>query len=265
MKDLTALTSKIRKAVVKMAHASYASHTGSALSAIDILAVLYFRIMNIDPLNPKDQARDRFILSKGHASAALYATLAAKGFFPEEYLDKYYCDNGMLPGHIDMTAVPGLEASAGSLGHGLSIGMGIALAARKDKLKSNVYVLAGDGELNEGSMWEAIMLAPQLKLNNIRLIIDHNKLQGYGRSSDIIDLEPLAAKFDTFGWEVLEVDGHSYSSLEKAFKFESAKPLVIIADTIKGKGVSYMEDNFLWHYKSPNDDELTQAMEELSK
>ncbi len=264
MIDLKYISKEIRKSVVKMAHASYASHTGSALSIVDILTVLYFKVLNIDPELPKDFERDRFILSKGHSSAALYATLAERGFFDKKYLDKYYCDSGILPGHVDMEAVPGLDASAGSLGHGLSLGTGMALAMRKDETKNQVYVLVGDGELNEGSVWEAIMFIPHIKLSNLTLIIDYNKLQGYGRNDNILKLAPFEEKFVSFGWNVLQVDGHDFSALEQAMREKTKYPKVIIADTVKGKGVSFMEDNFLWHYKSPGNEELKTAIRELS-
>ena len=264
MIDLNCISKKIRKSVVKMAHCSCASHTGSALSIVDILTVLYFKVLNIDPNNVEDMKRDRFILSKGHSSAALYATLAERGFFDRKYLDKYYCDGGILPGHVDMTTIPGLEASAGSLGHGLSIGTGIALAMRKDKMENHIYVLIGDGELNEGSVWEAIMFIPHIGLRNLTLIVDYNKLQGYGRSDNVLKLTPFREKFMSFGWSVLEVDGHDFLALEKAMFQKTEYPKVIIADTVKGKGVGFMEDNFLWHYKSPDDEELKIALKELS-
>ena len=263
MIELKHIAKSIRKSVVKMAHYSYASHTGSALSIVDILTILYFNTLKVDPDSPDASERDRFILSKGHSSAALYATLAERGFFDRQYLDRYYCDDGILPGHVDMLAVPGLEASAGSLGHGLSIGTGMALAMRQDKSKNHVYVLAGDGELNEGSIWEAIMFIPHIGLKNLTLIVDYNKLQGYGRSDHVLKIAPFKTKFESFGWDVLEVDGHDFSALEKALLQKTKNPKVIVADTVKGKGVSFMEDKFLWHYKSPDDDELETALEEL--
>ncbi len=257
------IAKQIRKSIVTMNSASYASHSGSALSVVDILTVLYFKFLNIDPTNPSDSSRDRFILSKGHGSSALYATLAHRGFFDLTVLDKFYVDNGALPGHLDKEAAPGIEVSSGSLGHGLSIGIGMSIASKIDKKGSNVVVVCGDGELNEGSMWEAIMFAPQQKLDNLTLIVDYNKLQGYGKTNEIINLEPLREKFESFNWSVIEIDGHDLDGIEKALLQVTTKPKVIIAHTIKGKGVSYMEDQFIWHYKSPNKEELRQAYEEL--
>jgi transketolase len=207
--------------------------------------------------------RDRFILSKGHGSSALYATLAHRGFFDLTVLGKFYVDNGILPGHLDKEAVPGVEVSSGSLGHGLSIGIGMSIASKVDKRDSKVVVVCGDGELNEGSMWEAIMFAPRQKLDNLTLIVDYNKLQGYGRTNEVINLEPLKNKFESFNWLVVEVDGHNFEEIDSALLKKTKKPTVIIAHTIKGKGVSYMEDQFIWHYKSPNEEELGQAYREL--
>ena len=249
----------IRKNIVKMAHYSCASHIGAALSAVEILYVLYFRIMNITPQNVKSIDRDKFIMSKGHACIALYTTLAQKGIIPVEYLDKYYIDGGVLTGHLDNQSIAGVDCAAGSLGHGLSVGIGMAIA----KPSHNVYVLMGDGECDEGSVWEAIMLLGQLKLANITVIIDENKLQGFGYTKDIINQSNLAEKIKPFGFEVIEVDGHSVEELENAFNKKSEKPKAIIAHTIKGKGVSFMEDELKWHYKSPNDEELEIALAEI--
>lgn len=241
---------------------SKSSHVGSCLSIVDILYVLYFEVLNIDPLQPQKIDRDIFILSKGHASAALYATLAHRGFFPLEWLDLYYIDNGKLPGHLDMTLVPGVECAAGSLGHGLSIGLGMALAAMKNDIKRKIFVLMGDGECNEGSVWEAIMLAGTLGINNLNVIIDYNHLQGMG--SDVINQINLKNRLIAFGWDANEVDGHSIGELMNAFKLvESDKPRAYIANTIKGHGVSFMEDKLEWHYKSPNDEQLQLAIKEM--
>ena len=262
--ELVEISKKIRKSIVKMNANSYASHSGTALSIVDILAVLYFKFLNISSENAMDVTRDRFILSKGHGSSALYATLAHRGFFDIEKLSRFYIDNGDLPGHLDKEAVPGIEVSSGSLGHGLSIGIGMAIANKVDGHNSKVVVVCGDGELNEGSMWEAIMFAPQYRLHNLTLIVDYNKLQGYGKTNEIINLEPLKDKFEAFNWDVIEIDGHDYNAIENALQKISVKPKVIIAHTVKGKGVSYMENQFVWHYKSPNKEELKQALEELS-
>ena len=262
--DLERISKNIRKSIVTMNAKSSASHSGTALSTVDILTMLYFKIMNIDPNNPTLKSRDKFILSKGHGSSALYATLAERGYFSKNLLDGFYVDGGQLPGHLDKDAVPGVEVSSGSLGHGLSIGVGMAIANKVDKLDNNVYVMCGDGELNEGSVWEAIMYAPHKNLDNLTMIVDYNKLQGYGKTNEVINLEPLNKKLQSFNWDVLEIDGHNYEEIEEALSQQTSKPKVIIAHTIKGKGVSYMENEFVWHYKSPNNEQLEQAIKELS-
>lgn len=262
--DLERISKNIRKSIVKMNANSSASHSGTALSTVDILTVLYFKIMNINPNNPILKNRDKFILSKGHGSSSLYATLAERGYFSKNLLDGFYVDGGQLPGHLDKDAVPGVEVSSGSLGHGLSIGVGMAIANKIDKLDNHVYVMCGDGELDEGSVWEAIMFAPQKNLDNLTMIVDYNKLQGYGKTNEVINLEPLNQKFQSFNWDVVEIDGHNYSEIEKALSRQASKPKAIIAHTIKGKGVSYMENEFIWHYKSPNNEQLEQAIKELS-
>ena len=261
---LKTTASNIRKSLLKAISKSNSSHSGTALSVVDILTVLYFKTLNIDPKNPHKKDRDKFILSKGHGSIALYSTLAERGYFSKDLLDKFYCDGGVLPGHLDKEAVPGVEVSSGSLGHGLSIGLGMAIANKVDKLNSKIIVACGDGELNEGSMWEAIMFAPQQKLDNLTLIVDYNKLQGYGKTNEIINLESLSNKFLAFNWDVLEINGHDFGEIENALLKKTAKPKAIIAHTIKGKGVSFMENEFIWHYKSPNKEQLKQAIGELS-
>lgn len=253
----------IKKNIVKMIYKAGVSHIGACLSIADILYVLYFKVLNVDPQNPLKTDRDKFILSKGHASAALYSTLAVKGFFPIEYLDKFATNNGILPCHLDMCSVPGIETSTGSLGHGLSIGLGMAIANKQSKNSGNIYVLVGDGECNEGSIWEAAMLASTLKLDNLTVIVDYNNLQGFGRTNDIIDQKNLSERWKTFGWESFDIDGHNEKDLQKVFELKSQKPKAIIAHTIKGKGVSFMEDKLEWHYKSPNKEQYCQALEEL--
>ncbi len=262
-KDLSQITKNIRKAVLLMNHRSNASHSGSALSIVELLTVLYFKYLNVDPKNPKDKKRDKFILSKGHASSALYATLAERGFFDKIVLDKFYVDGGILPGHIDMEAAPGLECAAGSLGHGLSIGLGMAIAAKYQKLKSKVIVMISDGELNEGSIWEPLLLAPHLKLNNLTVIIDYNKIQSFGITNEVINLEPLGDKLKSFNWHVIEINGHDMNEIETSLNLITTKPKLIIAHTVKGKGVSFMENKLEWHYRSPNKELLEQAFEEL--
>jgi transketolase len=221
--------------------------------------------MNINPLNHKMLDRDKFILSKGHGGAALYATLAERGFFSKEYLNKYYVNNGILPGHLDMEAVPGIETSAGSLGHGLSIGVGMAIANRQSNNPGEIFVLLGDGECNEGSVWEAVMLAATLKLDNITAIIDYNKLQSFGWTNEVIDQSNMVERWKAFGWETYEVDGHNITEIKDVLKMKNSKPKAIIAHTIKGKGISFMENKLEWHYKSPNDNELLIAYSELGE
>ncbi len=262
-KDFLQKTKNIRKAVLQMNHRANASHSGSALSIVELLTVLYFSYLDIDPKNPRDPKRDRFILSKGHASSALYATLAERGFFDRSLLDKFYVDGGILPGHIDMEAAPGLECAAGSLGHGLSIGLGMAIAARCRKLKSKVVVMISDGELNEGSIWEPLLLAPHLKLENLTVIIDYNKIQSFGITNEVVNLEPLHDKMSAFNWHVIETDGHDMDAIESALREKNIKPKLIIAHTVKGKGVSYMENKLEWHYRSPNKELLATANNEL--
>lgn len=248
-----------------MTHYSKSSHVGTCLSIADILYTLYFKILNIDPANPAKYDRDKFILSKGHGSAALYATLAERGFFPKEYLDRYYIDGGLLPGHLDRELTPGVEASTGSLGHGLSIGVGMAMANRQTNNPGRVIALLGDGECNEGSVWEAVMLASTLRLNNLTAIIDYNKLQGFGRTNEVINQSNMAERWKAFGWEVHEVDGHHVKDLDRVCRVVQSGPKVIIAHTTKGKGVSFMEDRLEWHYKSPDFAQMEIAVLELEQ
>lgn len=263
MTDLNHIAKNIRRSILIMNNRANASHSGSALSIVDLLTVLYFKYLNIDASNPKEEKRDRFILSKGHASSALYATLAEKNFFPKDYLDRFYIDNGLLPGHVDFEAAPGLECSAGSLGHGLAVGLGMAIGCAKLTLPSKVVVMISDGELNEGSIWEPLLLAPHLSLNNLTVIVDYNKIQSFGITNEIVNLEPLNAKFQSFNWDVLEINGHSFDEIEAALNKVSDKPKMIIAHTIKGKGISFMENKLEWHYRSPNNDLLKIALAEL--
>jgi transketolase len=251
----------LRKTIVKMAHYSKSSHIGGCLSCIDILFVLYSRIMDIQKIKNRSDQRDIFILSKRHNSAALYAICAFCGFFPAEHLDKYYIDDGLLPGHLDMTLTQGIECSTGSLGHGASIGLGFAIAKTRKNKEGHIYVLLGDGECNEGSVWEAAALAATLKQENFSLIIDFNRLQGMG--ANIIHQDNLAQRFRAFGLKTEEVDGHNIEELSEALK-DLKGPNAIIAHTVKGKGVSFMENKLEWHYRSPNDQELKMALEELS-
>ncbi len=256
----------IRCQTLKMVHKANASHIGTCLSMADILAVLYGEILNINSGDSQWPERDRFILSKGHGAAILYATLAEKGFFPLDWLDDYSQNGSKLTGHISHY-VPGVEVSTGSLGHGLSIGCGMALAGKRENKPYRVFVLLSDGELDEGSNWEAFLFAPHHQLDNLVAIIDYNKIQSFGTVKEVLDLEPLKAKFEAFRWSVKEIDGHDHQQITETLKqipFNSGCPSVIIAHTIKGKGVSFMENQLLWHYKSPNAEQLSQALAEIA-
>lgn len=260
------IAQQIRVESLKMVHRANASHIGGTLSMADLLAVLYTKILRINPEEPDWKNRDRFILSKGHGTAAVYAVLAKCGFFPKEWLDTY-CQNGSkLAGHITSHGVPGVEVSTGSLGHGLPIGCGMALTGKREGKPYRVFVMLSDGELDEGSNWEAILFAPQHCLDNLIAIVDYNKIQAFGNVKEVLDLDPLADKWRAFRWAVREIDGHDYEQTEDALSsvpFELGKPSVIIAHTVKGKGISFMENQLAWHYKSPNDEQLAQALAEL--
>jgi len=261
------LAKEIRKLALQMVYNAKASHIGGALSMADILAVLYNEILNIDPSNSKNPQRDRFLLSKGHACTGLYATLALKGFFPIEDLTTYAQDGSIFLSHTNHH-IPGIEISAGSLGHALPVSCGLALSAKRKKADWKTYCLVSDGELDEGSNWESILLAPQLKLDNLILIVDYNKIQSLGTVKEVIDLHPLKEKFEAFRWETYEVNGHEYQALKDIFNNAQAsngKPKVIIAHTVKGKGISFMEDKLLWHYKSPSEAQFNEAINELNK
>lgn len=264
--NLKLLSKDIRKDVIRMAFQAKSSHVGAALSIVDILIILYYKILNISLENINDIKRDKFILSKGHASSALYAVLAEKGFFNKELLDTYDMDGSNLIGHPKKDTLPGVEASTGSLGHGIGIACGFALSDKNDGRDSRTIILMGDGECDEGSVWETAMFASSQKLNNLIAIIDNNRLQGLGRVNEITGLYSLSYKFKAFNWNVIEIDGHNYEEIYCAIKkayIEKEKPTVIIAHTIKGKGVSFMEDKLEWHYKSPNKDEYEKAIKEL--
>ncbi len=258
---VTAKAAAIRRTIVEMAHRSKSPHAGSCLSPVDIMATLYFDVMNIDPWD----SRDIFILSKGHAAMALYATLAHRGIIPMDLLTGYYQDNGTLPAHLDKFAARGVEVSAGSLGHGFNIGMGLAFGFRKQKSARKVFIIIGDGESQEGSIWEGAMFASKLALDNVTVFIDHNNLQGYGRPTEICSYEPVREKWEAFGWHAVEIDGHDVSQIKAACRVTSqGRPKVIIARTTKGKGVSFMEDQLVWHYYIVTDDHKHQALAELA-
>jgi transketolase len=249
-----------------MTNAGKSSHIGSILSIADILAVLYGHVLYIDPKNPKLPHRDRFILSKGHAGAGVYAALAERGFFSAEKLSGHYQDGTNFSGHVSHKGVPGVEISTGSLGHGLPIGAGMALAAKRDAMQHRVFVLLGDGECDEGSNWEAILFAAHHELDNLVVIVDYNKLQSLASPVETLNLEPFSDKWTAFGWNVIETNGHDHESLRHAIAETSrvaGKPTCVIAHTTKGKGVSFMENQVLWHYRSPLDDEFSAALDEL--
>ena len=249
---------KIRRHGVEMTHLSGGSHIGSVMSVADLMAVLYNDIANVDPKNPKMPNRDRVILSKGHAGASVYAALAERGFFDTEELKTHYQNGSRLSGHVSHKGVPGVEFSTGSLGHGLPVAAGMAMAAKKDNKKHKIFVILGDGECDEGSVWEAALVAHHYELDNLIAIVDHNKMQSLDFCENTIKLSPFADKWKSFGWNVLDIDGHSHDELRKAFlsaKENKGTPTVIIANTIKGKGVSFMENDILWHYRFPHDGE----------
>lgn len=260
---------KIRRHAIEMTHISKGSHIGSILSIADILGVLYNDIANVDSKNPKMDNRDRIILSKGHAGAGIYAALAEKGFFNTEELKTHYSDGSRLSGHVSHKGIPGVELSTGSLGHGLSVGTGMALAAKKDKKNHRVFVILGDGECNEGAVWEAAMFANHFKLSNLTAIVDHNKMASLDFCENSMKITPFKEKWEAFGWNVLDIDGHDHNMLKAAYDkaaLSKDKPTVIIANTIKGKGISYMENNILWHYRFPHDgEEYDSAVAELKK
>ena len=257
---------RIRSTSLRMVHRARMGHPGGDLSCADILAVLYFHVLNVQPESPRDPDRDRFVLSKGHASAALYATLAERGFFPVQDLDTYMQPLSPLNGHPDRNKVPGVEANTGPLGHGLPIAVGMAAAARLDGASWRTFVLTGDGELQEGSNWEAIMAAAHLGLDNLTVIVDRNRLQQGDRTETTIQLEPLADRWRAFGWSVVDVDGHDVEALMAmlgALPKEPGRPTCVIARTNKGRGVSFIEDRVEWHHRVPTDEELAAALREL--
>jgi transketolase len=261
-----ALAKKIRIHAVKMVNKGRSSHIGSVLSIADILAVLYGDVLRYIPDNPKWPQRDRFILSKGHAGAGVYAALAESAFFPISELMTHYQNGSIFSGHISHKGIPGIEFSTGSLGHGLPVCCGMAYAAKIEKKHHKIYCLMGDGELGEGSNWEAIMFAAHHGLNNLTVIIDRNRLQSMKSTEETLRLEPLSEKFTAFGWAVNEIDGHDHDEIKNVIKMkESRKPCVVIANTIKGKGVSYMENSVEWHYRTPLDDNYKKALTELGE
>ncbi len=267
MKDLEKIAFNIRKNIVKMIYKASSGHPGGALSSVDLLTVLYFSEMKVDSENPQDENRDRFVLSKGHASAALYATLAEKkGLITQENLFGFRNINSPLQGHPDMKKVPGVDMSTGSLGQGLSVANGMALAAKLDNKDYRVYCLMGDGEIEEGQIWEAAMTASHYKLDNLCAIIDYNNLQIDGKITEVMNPTPIDEKFKSFGFNVININGNDMDDIQNAFdKARKAKgrPTAIVAKTVKGKGVSFMEGQASWHGKAPNEEEYKAAIEEL--
>lgn len=264
--ELQKYANRIRQGVIKAVYSAKSGHPGGSLSIAEILAVLYFNQMNIDEKNPKAKGRDRLVLSKGHTAPALYSALALRGFFDMDELSNFRNINSNLQGHPDMKNIPGVDASTGSLGQGLSIANGMALGSKQDSEGVRVYCICGDGEIQEGQIWEATMTASHYKLDNLCLIIDNNNLQIDGKVNEVMSVYPIDEKFKSFGFETINVDGHNIQELISAFeqaKKVKGKPTAIIANTIKGKGVSFMENEASWHGKAPNEEQYKQAMEEL--
>ncbi len=257
---------EIRKGIIEEVYSSQSGHPGGSLSIADILTVLYFYEMNINPENPKDENRDRLVLSKGHCSPALYATLANRGFFDVEELKSFRNINGKLQGHPDMKNIPGVDMTTGSLGQGLSDANGMAIAGKLDNKDYRVYCILGDGEIEEGQIWEAAMASNKYKLDNLCVIVDNNNLQIDGTIEEVMSSYPIDEKFKSFGFQIINIDGNDIEEIIKAFdvaKNVKEKPTCIIAKTVKGKGVSFMENKVEWHGKAPNEEQYKQAMEEL--
>lgn len=266
--ELKQMAATIRCDIIEMICTAEAGHPGGSLSATDIVTALYFRLMNIDPENPRWPDRDRFILSKGHACPVWYAALAERGFFDKSHLGTLRRLGSILQGHPDMNKVPGIDMTAGSLGQGLSVGIGMALAGKLQKKDYHVWVVIGDGESQEGSIWEAAMSAPKWKLDNITAILDRNNLQNDAYVNEMMPIEPVADKWRAFGWHVDEIDGHDMDAVVTALedaKERQGGPTLILANTIKGKGVSYMENVCEWHGKAPCKEEADQALEEIRR
>lgn len=268
LSQVSSLARRIRLQALRMIDRARSSHLGSAFSMAELLAVLYTRILRLDPERPDWPDRDRFILSKGHACAPLYIVLAERGFFPASWLDDFYLDGSHLAGHASHTGVPGVEVSTGSLGHGLPMACGMAVAGKHDRKSHRVFALLSDGECDEGSTWEAALFAPHHHLDNLIVIVDYNKIQSLGTVKEVLDLDPFAAKWRAFGWAVKEIDGHNIQQIDETLTsvpFEPGKPSCVIAHTVKGKGVSFMEDKLLWHYRAPDKEEMARALAELGE
>lgn len=265
---LISISKDVRKNIIEMIYEAKSGHPGGSLSCADIITYLYFNKMNVDVNNPKDLNRDRFVLSKGHAAPALYSVLAEKGFFYKEELKNLRKLGAMLQGHPDAKNIPGVDVSTGSLGQGISNAVGMALGLRSDKSLAKVYTLLGDGEIQEGLVWEAAMAAGHYKLDNLVAILDYNGLQIDGENDEVMTISPVDKKFENFGWNVISCDGHDYDDIHRAFESlenTSGKPTLIIAKTIKGKGVSFMENQGGWHGQAPNKEEKEKAIMEIEK
>ena len=266
--ELMKTANEIRKGIVTALHSAKAGHPGGSLSATEIFTYLYFEEMNVDPKDPKKADRDRFVLSKGHTAPGLYSTLAQKGFFPKEDLVTLRHTGSYLQGHPDMKHIPGIDMSSGSLGQGISAAVGMAIAGKLDNADYRVYTLLGDGEIQEGQVWEASMLAAHRKLDNLVVIVDNNNLQIDGAITEVNSPYPIDKKFEAFNFHVINIDGNDFDQIDAAFKEAKTvkgQPTAIIAKTVKGKGVSFMENQVGWHGKAPNDEEYKIAMEELEK
>ena len=266
IEELKKIANNVRKGILEGTYNAKSGHPGGSLSISDILTVLYFNQMNVDSKNPNSQSRDRLVLSKGHTAPALYAVLAEKGYFGKDELKKLRSIDGMLQGHPDMEKTPGVDMSTGSLGQGLSVANGMAMASKLNHEGVRVYCICGDGEIQEGQIWEAAMTSSHYKLDNLCLIVDNNNLQIDGKVNEVMSIYPLKEKFESFGFEALEIDGHNFEEIIDAFekaKTIKKKPTVIIAKTIKGKGISFMENEAGWHGKAPNEEEYNIAMKEL--
>lgn len=266
IQELKEKAKKIRLGIIEAVYSNNSGHPGGSLSIADILAVLYFDEMNVNPKNPDDKDRDRLVLSKGHAAPALYSALALKEFFEEEELKTFRNINSMLQGHPDLKKVPGVDMSTGSLGQGLSCANGMAIAGKLDKKNYRVYCILGDGEIEEGQIWEACMASNKYKLDNLCVIVDNNNLQIDGTIEEVMSSYPIDEKFRSFGFEIIKIDGHDIEEIKKAFEVAKnikGKPTCIIAKTIKGKGVSFMENQASWHGKAPNEEQYKKAIDEL--
>lgn len=266
VEELKEIAKNVRRGIIEAVYSGKSGHPGGALSCADILTYLYFNEMNVNPNDPKNSDRDRFVLSKGHASAAIYSVLANRGFFPVEDLKGFRKSDSYLQGHPDMNKISGIDMTTGSLGQGLSVANGMALAGKLDNKNYYVYVVMGDGELEEGQIWEAAMSSAHYKLNNVIAFVDFNGLQIDGSVNEVMNVTPIKEKFEAFGWNTLCIDGHNFEEIREAVKVakeSKEKPTVIIAHTVKGKGVSFMENQVGWHGKAPNDEEYNNAISEL--